>query len=191
MTDIYKEYEGKLSKKLIQDLKDNIPPKLSQSKVKQIFEKTYREYLETKAAPGECIGNVAAESIGEPGTQMTLNTFHFAGVAEMNVTTGLPRIIEVLDARKEITTPSMEVYLEEPYCKGEDIRGFARKIKENVMADYAESFSINVSDAVIDVKLRDEILKEAKLTPEDIKKCVTKGTKGYTVKVEGNLLVVK
>ncbi len=50
--------------------------------------------------PGEPVGIVAAQSIGEPGTQMTLRTFHFAGVRELNVTLGLPRLIEIVDARK-------------------------------------------------------------------------------------------
>ena len=48
------------------------------------------------ASPGEMIGTVAAQSIGEPTTQMTLNTFHFAGVSAKNVTLGVPRLVEVL-----------------------------------------------------------------------------------------------
>jgi len=58
------------------------------------------------------VGVIAAQSIGEPGTQMTMRTFHYAGVAEMNVTLGLPRLIEVVDARRVPKTPIMEVYLE-------------------------------------------------------------------------------
>ena len=60
----------------------------------------------------EAVGVIAAQSIGEPGTQMTMRTFHYAGVAEMNVTLGLPRLIEVVDARRVPKTPIMEVYLE-------------------------------------------------------------------------------
>ena len=67
--------------------------------------------MDSLAEPGESVGLVGAESIGEPGTQMTLNTFHFAGVSELNVTTGLPRIIEILDGRKTIGTRMMEVHL--------------------------------------------------------------------------------
>ncbi len=51
------------------------------------------------------MGAVAAQSIGEPGTQMTLKTFHFAGVASMNVTLGVPRIKEIINAAKAINTP--------------------------------------------------------------------------------------
>ena len=62
--------------------------------------------------PGEAAGIVSAQSIGEPGTQMTLRTFHFAGVREQNVTLGLPRLIEIVDARKIPSTPMMVVYLD-------------------------------------------------------------------------------
>ena len=55
--------------------------------------------------PGEAVGAIAAQSIGEPATQMTLKTFHFAGVASMNVTLGVPRIKEIINATKCISTP--------------------------------------------------------------------------------------
>jgi DNA-directed RNA polymerase I subunit RPA1 len=62
------------------------------------------------AAPGEPVGLLAAQSVGEPSTQMTLNTFHFAGRGEMNVTLGIPRLREILMmASKNIKTPSMEI----------------------------------------------------------------------------------
>lgn len=54
---------------------------------------------------GSTVGAVGAQSIGEPGTQMTLKTFHFAGVASMNVTQGVPRIKEIINASKLISTP--------------------------------------------------------------------------------------
>ena len=65
--------------------------------------------------PGEAVGVVTAQSIGEPGTQMTLRTFHYAGVKERNVTLGLPRLIELVDARKKPNTPTMDIYLNEEY----------------------------------------------------------------------------
>ena len=57
--------------------------------------------------PGEMVGNIAAQSIGEPATQMTLNTFHFAGVSAKNVTLGVPRLKEVINVAKTLKTPSM------------------------------------------------------------------------------------
>ncbi|CAL5866804.1 DNA-directed RNA polymerase II subunit RPB1 [Penicillium psychrofluorescens] len=62
------------------------------------------------ANPGEMVGVLAAQSIGEPATQMTLNTFHFAGVSSKNVTLGVPRLKEILNVATNIKTPSMTVY---------------------------------------------------------------------------------
>ncbi|KAI0021106.1 DNA-directed RNA polymerase II subunit RPB1 [Xylariomycetidae sp. FL0641] len=63
--------------------------------------------------PGEMVGVLAAQSIGEPATQMTLNTFHFTGISSKNVTLGVPRLKEILNVASNIKTPSMMVYLEE------------------------------------------------------------------------------
>lgn len=61
--------------------------------------------------PGEMIGSIAANSLGEPATQMTLNTFHFAGVSSKNVTLGVPRLKEVINVAKNIKTPMMQIFL--------------------------------------------------------------------------------
>ena len=72
-------------------------------------------YTQSRIDPGEMIGTVAAQSIGEPATQMTLNTFHFAGVSSKNVTLGVPRLKEIINVAKTIKTPSMTIYLKSPY----------------------------------------------------------------------------
>jgi len=64
-----------------------------------------RRYQRSVVEPGEAVGAVGAQSISEPGTQMTLKTFHFAGVASMNVTLGVPRLKEIINASKAISTP--------------------------------------------------------------------------------------
>lgn len=68
-------------------------------------------FMNAMAAPGEVVGTVAAQSIGEPTTQMTLNTFHFAGVSAKNVTLGVPRLTEIINIAKTIKTPSLTVHL--------------------------------------------------------------------------------
>ncbi|CEP25183.1 unnamed protein product [Cyberlindnera jadinii] len=70
--------------------------------------------------PGEMVGIVAAQSIGEPATQMTLNTFHFAGVASKKVTSGVPRLKEILNVAKTMKTPSLTVYLEPEYASDQE-----------------------------------------------------------------------
>ena len=85
--------------------------KLSKNGIEKVAKKGLSLYNSAKAEPGQAVGIVTAQSIGEPGTQMTLRTFHFAGIAERNVTLGLPRLIELVDARKKPVTPTMDIYL--------------------------------------------------------------------------------
>jgi len=73
---------------------------ITDGQFKEILDRVIKEYLSTRIEPCEAVGVIAAQSIGEPGTQMTMRTFHYAGVAEINVTLGLPRLIEIMDARK-------------------------------------------------------------------------------------------
>lgn len=74
-------------------------------------------FLQSLVAPGEMIGCVAAQSIGEPATQMTLNTFHYAGVSAKNVTLGVPRLREIINVAKKIKTPSLSVFLKSDASK--------------------------------------------------------------------------
>jgi len=85
---------------------------LSDDEINEILEKTKNVYKRSKVEPCEAVGTIAAQSIGEPGTQMTMRTFHYAGVADINVTLGLPRLIEIVDARKVPDTPMMTIYLD-------------------------------------------------------------------------------
>ena len=78
---------------------------------------------------GEAVGIVAAQSIGEPGTQMTMRTFHYAGVAEQ-VPTGLPRLIEIVDARREPKKPLMNIYLAKAFRDEEKAKAVAEGIEE-------------------------------------------------------------
>ena len=71
------------------------------------------KYNKARIEPGSTVGALGAQSIGEPGTQMTLKTFHFAGVASMNVTLGVPRIKEIINASKFISTPIINAVLEQ------------------------------------------------------------------------------
>ena len=75
------------------------------------FERLKKKLCRARVAAGEAVGATTAQSIGEPCTQMTLKTFHFAGVASMNVTLGVPRIKEIINASSNIQTPIIEVFL--------------------------------------------------------------------------------
>ena len=105
-------------------LRDELRKRLTESGltkegVDEVVAAVLRNYDYSLVEPGEAVGILAAQSIGEPGTQMTLRTFHYAGVAELNVTLGLPRLIEIVDARKKPSTPVMNIFLDEKHRKTE------------------------------------------------------------------------
>ncbi|RKP19722.1 beta and beta-prime subunits of DNA dependent RNA-polymerase, partial [Rozella allomycis CSF55] len=79
------------------------------------------KYSNSKVESGEMVGTIAAQSIGEPATQMTLNTFHLAGVSSKKMTLGVPRLREILSLAKNIKTPSLTIYLKGEYSKNADL----------------------------------------------------------------------
>jgi len=164
-----KQYQDKLPKKIVDDLKEFIPKGLSDSKLKKIFELALEEYETAKVHPGESVGIISAESIGEPGTQMT-------------VTLGLPRIIEILDGRKALSTPMIEIYLKKPYSKGDGIRKLAMSIKNTALVDITSEFLIKIADFEIEIKLNYDKMKELGITDAHVQAAVVKKIKGYTIK---------
>ncbi|GMM28313.1 DNA-directed RNA polymerase III core subunit [Martiniozyma asiatica (nom. inval.)] len=85
--------------------------KISDEMVRTFLDLCCTKYRRARVEPGTAVGAIGAHSIGEPGTQMTLKTFHFAGVASMNVTLGVPRIKEIINASKVISTPIINAVL--------------------------------------------------------------------------------
>ncbi|MBD3309682.1 DNA-directed RNA polymerase subunit A'' [Candidatus Woesearchaeota archaeon] len=185
-----KEYQDKLPPKLFEELKDETKG-MADSKAKKVAEAVYEEFRMSRVEPGESVGLVGAESIGEPGTQMTLNTFHFAGVAEMNVTMGLPRIIEILDGRAKIKTPMMEIFLKNPYNKGKDIKKIALSVRETVFRDIATEFLINLADSTIEAKMSKKKMDDLSVTDNMVLKAITGTVKGITARIKENVLIVK
>ncbi|TFK64915.1 beta and beta-prime subunits of DNA dependent RNA-polymerase [Pluteus cervinus] len=88
--------------------------KVTERQLRTFLDLCWVKYVKARIEPGSTVGAVGAQSIGEPGTQMTLKTFHFAGVASMNVTLGVPRIKEIINAAKIISTPIISCKLVTP-----------------------------------------------------------------------------
>ncbi len=185
-----KDFKGLIPEKLL-DEAEKLTKGMTDAKVKKVFVELASEFKKSEIEAGEAVGIVSAESIGEPGTQMTLNTFHFAGVAEMNVTMGLPRIIEVLDGRKKIKTPMMNIYLKSPYNKGKDIKKLARQIKETRFSEIATEFLINIIDSTIEVKVDKKKMEDMTLTSADIITLLGKSIKEISVKAEKDSFLIK
>jgi DNA-directed RNA polymerase, subunit A" (EC 2.7.7.6) len=106
---------------------------------------------------------------------MTLRTFHFAGVRELNVTLGLPRLIEIVDARKVPSTPMMTIYLEKEYANDrEKALEVARKIEYTRIENVVETVSLDVASMSISLHLDPTLLEDKGLTVEDVEKAIKK-----------------
>ena len=147
-------------------------------KVDEAYERAYIE-------AGEAVGTVAAQSVGEPGTQMTMRTFHYAGVAELNVTLGLPRLIEIVDARKKISTPTMDIFFEEEYKNDEEfVRRLANKIGKSTINDILSDFNLEYADMQVVATLDEDKIRQKRLDYDDIMAHIIKQFK--KVEVEDN-----
>jgi DNA-directed RNA polymerase subunit A' len=146
--------EGQLTPILMNQLKQGLSKaKLSKEGVDKAVALTADQYKKALMEPGEAVGIVAAQSIGEPGTQMTLRTFHYAGVKEQNVTLGLPRLIEIVDARRIPSTPIMTIYLTGNYRKSKE---GAVEIARNIIYTSLE----NLASAIYEDPVRENIVVE-------------------------------
>jgi DNA-directed RNA polymerase subunit A' len=149
-----KSVENQITPILLDQLKQNFAKnKLTAKGVNRATSQTAEQYKRALMEPGEAVGIVAAQSIGEPGTQMTLRTFHYAGVKEQNVTLGLPRLIEIVDARRIPSTPIMTIYLNGKFAKSKE---GAVEVARNIIYTSVE----NLASAIYEDPVREEIIVE-------------------------------
>ena len=161
--------DTELPNRIREDVVDAVDGRdVTEEQLEEVIETVTERYEETRIDPLEPVGTVSAQSIGEPGTQMTMNTFHYAGVAEIDVTQGLPRLIEIVDARKEPDTPMMTVHLEDEYATDrEKARDVVWKIEATKILSVGD-ISIDVAGMEVRVDLDPEMLEERNLTVADI-----------------------
>lgn len=114
---------------------------------------------------GEPVGVVAAQSIGEPGTQMTLRTFHYAGVAELEVPLGLPALMEIVDARKQPKHPYMLLPLKKEYQNIESANRVIKKLSEKFLSELCD-IDVEKNKLTITIKTNDPF--ERKIAEEGI-----------------------
>jgi len=179
------EFPEKLIAEIAEVAEDH---QLDDDELNELIEKAHRAYERAKVEEGEAVGTVAAQSVGEPGTQMTMRTFHYAGMAELNVTLGLPRLIEIVDARKKISTPTMDIYFEEDKRDDEEfVRKIANKIGRSTLNDVLKNFNINYAEMNIVVELDEEKIEEKRLNYDDIIQRVKKAFKD--VEINNHILI--
>ncbi|KAK2759928.1 hypothetical protein FQN54_002664 [Arachnomyces sp. PD_36] len=138
--------------------------KLTSKTLRTFISSCLTKYKKAHVEPGHAVGAVGAQSIGEPGTQMTLKTFHFAGVAGMSITQGVPRIKEIINASKEISTPVITCQLVSKnevraarIVKGRIEKTFLRDIIYYIEEDWAGS------EAYISIKIDFSTIKKLQL----------------------------
>ncbi len=177
---------------LIDKIREKIKDEdLEDEQLEYLLNKIYINYNNALVETSEPVGTVAAQSIGEPGTQMTLRTFHYAGVEEFSVTQGLPRLIEIVDARRFPSTPAMEVYLTEGYKETEEkaieVHNRIEQIRiEQIISDVDLDF---VNWQIV-VNLIPEICEKKGIDIDEIPEILKRYKKKGTIKREGNSIII-
>ena len=177
--------KSELSGKIKEELKTKLRPvrmKLSMEKLDAILKKAEEKYEEAKVEPREAVGIVAAQSIGEPGTQMTLRTFHYAGVGAIYITLGLPRIIEIVDARKKPSTPAMKIKLAGEYAIDRNkAKELATEIEETYIRDIKSKIESSTEDMCVWVSLKEKELKRKFIKREEVEEKIMETGKDVLV----------
>ncbi len=191
ISELAKRYTKTFNPRLIKIVTDALlDSKLSKEGIEKVATKGLELYNKAQAEPGQAVGIVTAQSIGEPGTQMTLRTFHFAGIRERNVTLGLPRLIELVDARKKPVTPTMDIYLDE---SSKSSREKAIEVAKYVLQTKVSSL---ISDSETDYKseirlnLSSNRLRERGCTVEDVETAL-QSNKKFKTESNGNIITLK
>ncbi len=189
--EILESMGAELPRNVIWELADAAEKRgLKKSLLKEVVERAVEKYEDRKVAPYEACGVVAAQSIGEPGTQMTMRTFHYAGVAEMNVTLGLPRLIEIVDARRVPSTPTMEIYLKPEYNQDRDkVKEIASRIETTTVIDIA-SVETDIANMEVRVILDRDRMERKGISADEVFEKFGK-TKGLDVQIDGDVIHVR
>ncbi len=162
-----------LSQQTIHDLTEAVHnremAKLTKKQAQALVAEAARAQDMALIDPFEAAGIITAQSIGEPGTQMTMRTFHYAGVATVNVTQGLPRIIEIVDARKVPNTPTMTIRLKGDNSQSADAaKKLAAAIEITTTMNIAD-IDTDVAQRRLVLKLKKGNLKQKGMTPAEVK----------------------
>ena len=191
ISEFAKKYTKTFNPRLTKMVQDALlEAKLSKEGIEKVCKKSLELYENAKVEPGQAVGIVTAQSIGEPGTQMTLRTFHFAGIRERNVTLGLPRLIELVDARKKPLTPTMDIYLEPKFKKSkEKAIQVAREILHTKIIALISSTETDYSTK-IKLNLNSDKLKERACTIGDVEDALQSSKKKFEIETSGNSITL-
>ncbi len=150
-----------------------------------------KRFQKIKYEVGEAVGVIAAQSISEPATQTTLRAYHSEGRTQLVTTKGLPRLIELFDARKIPKTPTMEIYLDEEHNNKEDARKIAAKIKETKLKHILKEDSIDMINLKVELVPDKTLLHNLDITTENIVSLIKKGIKYININSENDIITIE
>ncbi|KER28623.1 hypothetical protein T265_04576 [Opisthorchis viverrini] len=159
--------------------------RLTRTQVRLFLTRIKEKYEKALIEPGSAVGALCGQSVGEPATQMTLKTFHFAGVASMNITQGVPRMREIVNAAAKIKTPLLTVTLTDPFSAS-----LARQVKLAIEPTRLADISISLrqcltpEDVYVSVKLDEKRMARRGITTARVAS-VIQSTKLRKVKLSG------
>jgi len=184
--------EDGIPKDLIEKIRNRVKDEdLEEEQLEYLLNKIYINYNNAIVETNEPVGTVAAQSIGEPGTQMTLRTFHYAGVEEFSVTQGLPRLIEIVDARRFPSTPQQTIYLEEPYNKSEEkALEVHKRIEQIRIEQITHDVDLDFVNWNIIINLIPDICEKKGIDIDSIPEILKRYKKKGTIKREGNSIII-
>jgi len=172
LQDLKVEYDG-----TVRDASENIVQFIYGEDGKDVSKLHLKD---NKITPGEAVGVITAQGFGEASTQMVLRVFHYAGISQMQITLGLPRLIEILDARKIPSTPLMEVYLDKEHNNEKDAKIIAEKVKEVKLKEIISEIKIDFTNKKIEIDLDSKALKTVHVGSQKIAERLKE--KGFEVK---------
>jgi len=181
LQDLKVEYDG-----TVRDASENIVEFMYGNDGKDVSKLHLKE---DNVEPGEAVGVVTAQSFGEASTQMVLNVFHFAGVAQMQITQGLPRLIEILDARKQPSTPLMELYLDKEHNTEEGARAIAERVKEVKLREIISELNVDFGNKKIEMQFDAKALKRTHIAQTKIVEVLGESKK-FKVQTHGTKVVL-
>jgi DNA-directed RNA polymerase subunit A" len=143
--------------------------RLSRAKKAHLRREVEKQYRQMKFEPGEALGIIAAQSISEPATQMTMRAFHIAGAAAIKVTFGLPRLSEIFDARERPKIPAMTIYLKKRYNTASQAKKLADEIVEKTVLDVTRKVVLNLREGTVELEMVGQQKKAIQLLKDKFK----------------------
>ena len=134
---------------------------------------------------------VAAQSISEPATQMTMRTYHVAGASDIRVTLGLPRLVEIFDARRSPKTPTMTVFLKKSYSTLSKAQEVASEIQETTLMDVAAEPSVDLLNMQIEITIDPKMMRERSLRLDKVVSNIKENFKDVTVRDAKDRIIIK